>query len=123
MSNLMQEIGTKVGAEFKSHRLRMDSIDADLLIKTNANTSAISSKLNANANAVSSTKLQTARTINGVAFDGTNNITITDSTKLSLTGKATDSDKLDGLDSAKFLGVVSTANPSGGSANDIWYQY
>ena len=27
MSNLMQELGTKVGAEFKSHRLRMDSID------------------------------------------------------------------------------------------------
>ncbi|WP_425273835.1 gp53-like domain-containing protein, partial [Phytopseudomonas daroniae] len=34
------------------------------------------SKLNANANAVSATKLQTARTIGGVAFDGTANINL-----------------------------------------------
>ena len=33
-------------------------------------------KLNTTSNAVSATKLQTARTINGVGFDGTNNITI-----------------------------------------------
>ena len=37
-------------------------------------------------NAGTATKLQTARTINGVSFDGTANITVTDSTKLSLTG-------------------------------------
>jgi hypothetical protein len=35
-------------------------------------------------NAGSATKLATARTINGVAFDGTANITITDSTKISI---------------------------------------
>ncbi len=35
-----------------------------------------SSKLDASANAVSATKLQTARLINGVAFDGTSDITI-----------------------------------------------
>lgn len=34
------------------------------------------SKLDANANAVSATKLQTARTIGGVAFDGTANINL-----------------------------------------------
>lgn len=37
-------------------------------------------------NAATATKLQTARTINGVAFDGTANITIADSTKLPLAG-------------------------------------
>lgn len=34
----------------------------------------------------SAVKLQTARTINGVAFDGTKNITVADNTKLPLTG-------------------------------------
>lgn len=38
------------------------------------------------SNVASATKLQTARTINGVAFDGTANITIADSTKLPLSG-------------------------------------
>ena len=37
-------------------------------------------------NAATATKLATARTINGVAFDGTANITVADSTKLPLTG-------------------------------------
>lgn len=37
-------------------------------------------------NANTATKLQTARTINGVAFDGTANITIADSTKLPIAG-------------------------------------
>ena len=37
-------------------------------------------------NANTATKLQTARTINGVSFDGTANITIADSTKLPITG-------------------------------------
>ena len=34
----------------------------------------------------SAVKLQTARTINGVSFDGTKNITVADSTKLPLAG-------------------------------------
>lgn len=37
-------------------------------------------------NAKTATKLETARTINGVSFDGTANITITDSTKLPIAG-------------------------------------
>lgn len=37
-------------------------------------------------NALSATKLETARTINGVAFDGTQNIVIADNTKLPLIG-------------------------------------
>src|SRR5574344_1345269 len=36
--------------------------------------------------AASATKLATARTINGVAFDGTANITVADSTKAPLNG-------------------------------------
>lgn len=47
-----------------------------------------SSKLNATATAAAATKLATARTINGVAFDGTGDITVADSTKLPLTGGA-----------------------------------
>lgn len=39
-----------------------------------------------NGNAASATSLQTARTINGVSFNGTANITIADNTKLPLTG-------------------------------------
>ena len=49
-------------------------------------TALATSKLDSNANAVSADKLATARTINGVAFDGTANITVADSTKLPLTG-------------------------------------
>ncbi|GHU77546.1 hypothetical protein AGMMS49992_25760 [Clostridia bacterium] len=37
-------------------------------------------------NAGTATKLQTSRTINGVAFDGTGNITVADNTKLPLAG-------------------------------------
>ena len=40
-------------------------------------------------NAGTATKLTTARTINGVAFDGSANITISDSTKVALTGNET----------------------------------
>ena len=42
--------------------------------------------VNITGNAATATKLQTARTINGVSFDGTANITVADSTKLPLTG-------------------------------------
>ena len=49
-------------------------------------TTALAGKLGSGENAVSATKLATARTINGVAFDGTKNITVADATKLPLTG-------------------------------------
>ena len=47
---------------------------------------AANSALTCTGNSATATKLQTARTINGVAFDGTKNITVADSTKLPLTG-------------------------------------
>jgi hypothetical protein len=42
--------------------------------------------INVTGNAGTATALQTARTINGVSFNGTANITVADSTKLPLTG-------------------------------------
>jgi hypothetical protein len=44
------------------------------------------STMNIAGNATTATTLQTARTINGVSFDGSANITVADSTKLPLTG-------------------------------------
>lgn len=45
-----------------------------------------STYLGISATAAAATKLATARTINGVSFDGTANITVTDSTKVAPTG-------------------------------------
>lgn len=59
-------------------------------------------------NAASATKLQTARTINGVSFNGTANITVADSTKLPMTGGT-----LSGNLSATALGVNNNSNSSG----------
>ena len=47
---------------------------------------AANSALACTGNSATATKLQTARSINGVAFDGTKNITVADNTKLPLTG-------------------------------------
>jgi hypothetical protein len=49
---------------------------------------ALAAKLDASANAVSATKLATSKTINGVAFDGSANITVYDSTKAPLASPA-----------------------------------
>lgn len=59
-------------------------------------------------NAGSATKLATSRTINGVAFDGTANITIADSTKVPLTGGT-----MTGNLNANALGVNNTASTGG----------
>ena len=53
------------------------------------NATQIAATINASTytgNSATATKLQTARTINGVSFDGTANITIADSTKLPIAG-------------------------------------
>jgi hypothetical protein len=46
------------------------------------------STMNIAGNATTATTLQTARTINGVSFNGSANITVADATKLPLTGGA-----------------------------------
>lgn len=63
----------------------------------------------------SATKLTTARTINGVSFNGTANITIADSTKLSLDG-GTLTGKL-GVQHGADKGIHFPANPYGGSGD------
>jgi len=67
----------------------------------------VSNKLNSDQNAVSATKLVTARNINGVAFDGTANITIVDSTKEPTITAGTVSQYIKG---DKSLGATATAN-------------
>ena len=62
--------------------------------------------------AVSATKLATARTINGVSFNGTANITIADSTKAPLTGGGTS-----GTWGISITGNASTANNAALAAN------
>jgi len=67
----------------------------------------VNNKLNSDANAVSATKLATARNINGVAFDGTANITVADSTKEPTITAGTVSQYIKG---DKSLGATATAN-------------
>lgn len=77
-------------------------------------------------------KLTTARTINGVSFDGTANITVADSTKLptaggTVSGNITRSGQgahIHHGSSTHSSGkiTVSTSAPSGGSNGDIWLQ-
>lgn len=68
---------------------------------------------NITGNAATATKLQTARTINGVAFDGSSNINIADSTKLPLSG---------GTISGQLVAPNILINRSGTVASGIsWY--
>lgn len=61
--------------------------------------------------AASATKLQTARTINGVAFDGSTNITVVDSTKLTSTNPS-----ITGSITEQVYNLTGTAiNPSNGT--------
>lgn len=57
-------------------------------------------------NAATATVLQNARTINGVPFNGSANITVYDSTKV-----------------ANSRITISTAAPSGGVDGDLWFKY
>lgn len=59
---------------------------------------------NISGNADTATKLQTARTINGVAFDGSANITVSDSTAVKLTGNET----IDGVKTFTSSPIVPT---------------
>ena len=72
-------------------------------------------------NAGTATKLQTARTINGVSFDGTSNITITAAanggTSAACSGNAGTATK---LQTARTLTVGNTGKTFDGSANISW---
>jgi len=84
---------------------------------------ALSGTASAATLAAGATKLQTARAINGISFDGTADITIADSTKLALTG-GTLSGKLTLAPASAVLssinfGTSSTA-PSSPVNGDVW---
>ena len=79
-------------------------------------------------NANTATKLETARTINGVAFDGTANITIADSTKLPIAGGTMTGDlTLKGNPTADLMAATkkyvddSVASAGGGDVNSAKY--
>lgn len=73
--------------------------------------------ITAAGNVATATKLATARTINGVPFDGSANITITDDTKLSLLATAAAAAK---LGAARTLTIGATGKSFDGSANVAW---
>ena len=79
-ANTFQNLVTMVGgAAFTSGTTTLAWKNATQIVSTiNASTYT--------GNSATATKLATARTINGVSFDGTANITITDSTKLPIAG-------------------------------------
>ena len=76
-------------------------------------------------NAGTATKLQTARTLTvgntGKTFDGSGNVSwsLSEIGALSTTGKAADSDKLDGIDSTGFGRAYSGSVNFGGNQNGI----
>ena len=80
-------------------------------------------------NAKTATKLETARTINGVSFDGTANITIADSTKLPIAGGTMTGDlTLKGNPTADLMAAtkkyvddsVASATADLRSSNNMW---
>ena len=74
-------------------------------------------KLDKTANAVSASKLATDCTINGVAFDGTQNITIYDNTKLASNGNAASASKLATARTISLTGAVTGSVRFDGSEN------
>ena len=92
---------------------------------------------NITGNAGAATKLETPRTINGVAFDGSANITVSDSTAVKLTGNQTidgiktfssdiigtitgNSSTASALQTARTLTIGSTGKTFDGTANVSW---
>lgn len=91
--NFAATVTNKIGAKLEKGGYNGTANDLKSLIdgklgKTEkAQTAGIADTANAcSGNSATATKLATPRTINGVAFDGTANITVTDNTKLPLTG-------------------------------------
>ena len=88
--SILQDLGIKIGGEFKTHRLRLEAVEtgkqdtlvSETNIKTINGTSVLGSgnidttQTTITGNAGTATTLQTARTINGVSFDGSANINV-----------------------------------------------
>jgi len=119
-------------SENKAYTLGVDATSANTASKVVArngsgNFSAGTVTAALSGNASTATTLQTARTINGVAFNGAANITVADSTKLpkaggAMTGAITTNSTFDGrnvsVDGTKLDGIASGAqvNVSPGNA-------
>ena len=71
---------------------------------------------NITGNSATATKLQTARTINGVSFDGSANITVSDSTAVHLTGNQT----IDGVKTFSSSPVVPNPTTDTQAANKAY---
>lgn len=93
-------VDTKIDSSYHDST-KQNNLESGINIKTINNQSILGSgnvevtQTDVTGNAGTATKLQTARTINGVEFDGTGNINITDDTKLpksnpSITGSITE---------------------------------
>jgi hypothetical protein len=75
-------------------------------------------------NASTASKLLTARTINGVAFDGTANITVADATKVPLTGGTiSGSLSVNGTLNVSTSGIKFPNDPGGGSGDTASITY
>ncbi|MDL2233195.1 hypothetical protein LJC63_06400 [Ruminococcaceae bacterium OttesenSCG-928-L11] len=111
-----------------------DGVNMYVYNPSNFSVSSAASSAACTGNAVTVTRLQTARAINGKAFNGTSDITITANPNAHNQSAAT-------ITAGTFPGAVvaqsnanyttrqvrntimSTAGPSGGASGDIWMQY
>jgi hypothetical protein len=72
-------------------------------------------------NVLSATKLTIARTINGVSFDGSANITITDATKAAVTTSVTGLNSVSGGGDLSVNRTLSLVNDSAVPGNSMYY--
>ena len=129
MPNIMQDLGTKIGSEFKTHRLRIEAVETDKQgnlvsgtnIKTINGTSVLGSgdivttQTTISGNAGTATKLSTARTIS-LTGDVTGNVSFDGSTDVSITAVIADDShnhiisNVDGLQTALDSKLGASAN-------------
>ena len=112
------------GRDLSADGAKLDGIAAGATNVTNTSqltngAGFITSSDNISGNAATSTKLATARTIAGVSFDGTSNISLNNSNITNGAGYITSADggnaaTLDGIDSSQFLRSDANDTTSGG---------
>lgn len=101
--------GTSAVTIYDNTKLSTEVATRDYLTKADAATTY----LGINATAAAATKLATAVRINGIAFDGTENITVTDDTKLGLHAKADSAAEADHATAADSATTATTATSAG----------
>lgn len=101
--------GTSAITVYDNTKLSTEVATRDYLTKADAATTY----LGINATAAAATKLATAVRINGIAFDGTENITVADDTKLGLHAKADSAAEADHATAADSATTATTATSAG----------